>query len=39
MTNKNSYGAADDLEAQIKASHTKDAADRPRRFAVIARTP
>ena len=33
---KNSYGAADDLEAQIKASNIKDAADGPRRFAVIA---
>ena len=37
LTNsKNSYGAADDLEAQIKASNIKDAADGPRRFAVIA---
>ena len=36
MTNKNSYGAADDLEAQIKAPQTKNVAAGPRRFAVIA---
>lgn len=34
-TNKNSYGATD-LEAGTTGSHIKDAADRPRRFAVIA---
>jgi hypothetical protein len=33
---KNSYGAADDLETGVKTSPIKDAADGPRRFAVIA---
>ena len=36
LHSKNSYGAADDLETGVKTSPIKEAADGPRRFAVIA---